>query len=154
MPPAGLASSTLTVMIGRALGLAAAFGSFIVMAGAYGTTVETDIFFCAYAVPYAVLVIVGATLSQSFVPLHAKVAATEGEDAARRLSSACINLTFLAMLVLAGVLMLLVPWLARWAARGLSGTEVGDVRRQMLWLMPLVVFGGAASLVKGVLNAR
>jgi putative peptidoglycan lipid II flippase len=141
-------------MVGRALGLVAAFVAFVTIAAAYGSSIETDIYFCAYAVPYAFLVVAGAVLPQSFVPVYAKVAKSEGEASARRFASASLNATTLALTALALVGILAAPGLARLAAPGLHPDHVAEVGRQLRWLMALVVFGGVANLAKGILTAR
>ena len=105
--PGGLFRSTRVVMVGRGLGLLAAFGAFVAIAAAYGSSAATDVFFCAYAVPYGFLVLAGAVLPQSFVPVHARVAHAEGPESARRFASASLNTAGIALLALT---------LAGWAA--------------------------------------
>lgn len=153
-PPEGIFRPARTVMIGRALGLLGAFAGFIVVASVYGATPETDVFNCAYAVPYAFLVVAGATLSQSFIGAHARIEADEGPDSARRFGSACLTLSGLALAILALAGMALAPWLAAGSGSGLRGPEVERATHQLRWLLPLVVAGGVANLAKGVLNAR
>jgi len=150
----GLLHATRTVMVGRALGLLAAFGAFVTIAAAYGSSIDTDIYFCAYAVPYAFLVVAGAVLPQSLVPIYAKVAKSESDASARRFASASLNATTLALTALALIGIAAAPGLARLAAPGLHADHVAEVERQLRWLMALVVFGGVANLAKGILNAR
>jgi putative peptidoglycan lipid II flippase len=154
MAAPGLMSSARILVIGRTLGLLAAFGAFVAIAAAYGTSAETDAFFCAYAVPNAFLIVAGAILPQTFVAAWARIQNLEGEPSARRFAAASFNVTALALVALTAICVLAAPWLAGLAAPGLGSGRLGDVERQLRWLAPVILFGGLANLAKGILNAR
>jgi len=146
--------SAKILVVGRALGLLAAFGAFVAIAAAYGASADTDAFFCAYAVPNAFLIVAGAILPQTFVGAWTRIERLEGGPSARRFAAACFNLTALALIALSVASVLAAPALAGLVAPGLGSDQAGEVVRQLRWLAPVILFGGLANLAKGILNAR
>jgi putative peptidoglycan lipid II flippase len=122
------------------------------LAGRFGAGDELDIYFAAFRLPdliYSIL-IMGA-ISSAFIPIFAQYFRKDKEQA-WQLTSGLFNLIVLILIILAGVFIILAPWLVSFIAPGFSGVkrEMTILLTRIMFLSPLLL--GMSSILSGVLQ--
>jgi putative peptidoglycan lipid II flippase len=113
-----------------------------------------DAYYLAFRIPDLLytLLILGA-LSSAFIPLYTRLNVKDPREG-DRFASQVLNAVFLALLLLAGFLFLLAPWLLPILAPGFSAVDVQtavDLTRLML-LSP--IFLGLSGVLQGIENVH
>lgn len=122
------------------------------LAGRFGAGDELDIYFAAFRLPdliYSIL-IMGA-ISSAFIPVFTQYF-QKNKKQAWYLTSGLFNLVGLILIILAGIFILLAPWLISLIAPGFSGAkrEMTILLTQIMFLSPLLL--GMSSILSGVLQ--
>lgn len=122
------------------------------LAGRFGAGDELDIYFAAFRLPdliYSIL-IMGA-ISSAFIPVFAQYFQKDKKEA-WHLTSGLFNLAFLILIILAGIFILIAPWLISIVAPGFSGIkrEMTVLLTRIMFLSPLLL--GISSILGGVLQ--
>lgn len=122
------------------------------LAGRFGAGDELDIYFAAFRLPdfvYSIL-IMGA-ISAAFIPIFAEYFKKD-EKEAWHLTSGLFNLVALILVILAGIFILLAPWLISFIAPGFAGgkREMAVILTRIMFLSPLLL--GMGSIFSGILQ--
>jgi len=138
----------MAALISRVLGL---FRDRL-LAGRFGAGDELDIYFAAFRLPdliYSIL-IMGA-ISSAFIPVFAQYFRKDKKEA-WYLTSDLFNLACLILIILAGLFILLAPWLISFIAPGFSGAkkEMTVLLTRIMFLSPLLL--GMSSIFSGILQ--
>lgn len=137
---AGLASRFLGLLRDRLL------------AGKFGAGDELDIYFAAFRLPDLIfnILIIGA-ISSAFIPVFAQYVHKD-EKEVWKLVSGVLNLAFLSLIVIAGILVIFSPQLMHFIAPGFSGAkrEMTILLTRIMFLSPILL--GASSILSGILQ--
>jgi putative peptidoglycan lipid II flippase len=122
------------------------------LAGRFGAGDELDIYFAAFRLPdliYSIL-IMGA-ISSAFIPVFAQYFQKNKKEA-WYLTSSLFNLATLVLIIVAGLFILLAPWLISFIAPGFSGAkrEMTILLTRIMFLSPLLL--GMSSILSGILQ--
>lgn len=122
------------------------------LAGRFGAGDELDIYFAAFRLPdfiYSIL-IMGA-ISSAFIPVFAQYFKKDKKEA-WYLTKGLFNLIALILIILAGLFILLAPWLISLVAPGFSGAkrEMTILLTRIMFLSPLLL--GMSSILSGILQ--
>jgi putative peptidoglycan lipid II flippase len=122
------------------------------------TTVEATAYEAANRFPEAIfLIIAGGAIGSAFIPTFSSYYAQDDEEGGWQLFSAVINLTTLAITLIAGLTILFAPqfvdfFLAELIA-GQPELRLLTVRLMRVMLLSTIIFG-ASGVIMGALNAR
>lgn len=122
------------------------------LAGRFGAGDELDIYFAAFRLPdlvYSIL-IMGA-VSSAFIPVFAQYFRKNKKEA-WYLTSGLFNLVALILIILAGIFIILAPWLISLVAPGFSGTkrEMTIFLTRIMFLGPILL--GMSSILSAILQ--
>ncbi len=147
----GRTSFRVTVLAGAAL--VAGFAVDAVVAALFGAGADTDAFFIAATIPFAIAAIMIAVANQALVPLFVKWYGEEGSEGPRNVGG-----MIGAMLVIAGGIFVigvaLSPVLPRLIAPGASAATKALAADLSIVLFATVLTRTAAEALRAVLNAR
>lgn len=119
----------------------------------FGTGDEMDAFLIAFLLPAYVINVVAGSLNAALIPIQIEVRERYGKLAAhhlfRSVSALNTGILLLAMLLLAGVAPLLLPYLAS----GFSPEKAALTQRLFFLLLPCVLIMGLATSWEALLNA-
>ena len=142
---------TVLFLLSRVLG----YLRYVVIANAVPDPSQLDAFFAAFRIPDFLFQLVAAgALSSALIPVIAGLFATEQEARAWRVISTVTTLVLSALLVLAGIVLLLAPQLVAFITPGFDTAELAlttELTRIMV-LSPLFLAAGAVAT--SILNAR
>ncbi len=122
------------------------------LAGRFGAGDELDIYFAAFRLPdliYSILII--GAISSAFIPVFAQYFKKDKKEA-WYLTSGLFNLGVLILIILAGIFIILAPWLISIIAPGFSGAkrEMTILLTRIMFLSPILL--GMSSILSGVLQ--
>jgi putative peptidoglycan lipid II flippase len=128
----------------------------MLVSSAFGTSPQLDAFNAALRVPDLLFSLVaGGALASAFVPMFTGLAARGDDARAWRLTSALVNLVFLATLTVSAVTWLAAPWLVTvLVGRGFGPAQQALTVDLMRVLLATPVLFGLSGLLMGVQNAR
>ncbi|HEY3336840.1 MAG TPA: murein biosynthesis integral membrane protein MurJ [Candidatus Limnocylindrales bacterium] len=142
---------TILFLLSRILG----YLRYVIIANAVPNPSQLDSFFAAFRIPDFLFQLVAAgALSSALIPVIAGLFATEQEARAWRVVSTVTTLMLGALLVLAGVVLLVAPQLVAFITPGFDPAELAlttDLTRIMV-LSPMFLAAGAVAT--SALNAR
>lgn len=110
-PGRQLLASSATVSIFNGLGVLAGFALDATIAALFGVGTQTDAFFSAWRLPYLGTVVLNMAVGATLVPLFSRAVAARDESTLSEFFSRVFNAIVLGMAVLAGLGVLLSPWL-------------------------------------------
>jgi len=122
------------------------------LAGRFGAGDELDIYYTAFRLPDLVfsILIMGA-ISSAFIPVFAQYFRKNRKEA-WQLVSGVLNLAFIALVVIAGILAIFAPFIIFLIAPGFSGAkrEMTILLTRIMFLSPIIL--GISSIFSGVLQ--
>ena len=122
------------------------------LAGRFGAGDELDIYYAAFRLPDLVfsILILGA-ISSAFIPIFAQYFHKDKKEA-WQLVSGVLNLAFLSLIVVAGILAIFAPQIISLIAPGFSGAkqEMTILLTRIMFLSPIIL--GISSIFSGVLQ--
>ena len=122
------------------------------LAGRFGAGDELDIYYAAFRLPDLVfsILIMGA-ISSAFIPIFAQ-SFRKNKKEAWQLVNGVLNLAFLSLIVVAGILAIFAPQIISLIAPGFSGAkrEMTILLTRIMFLSPIVL--GISSILSGVLQ--
>lgn len=122
------------------------------LAGRFGAGDELDIYYAAFRLPDLVfsILIMGA-ISSAFIPVFAQYF-RKNKEGAWQLVSSTLNLAFLSLIIIAGILAIFAPLLVHLIAPGFSGPkrEMTILLTRIMFLSPIIL--GISSILSGVLQ--
>ena len=122
------------------------------LAGRFGAGDELDIYYAAFRLPDLVfsILIMGA-ISSAFIPVFAQHFRKNKKEA-WQLVSGVLNLAFLSLIVVAGILAIFAPQVISLIAPGFSGAkrEMTILLTRIMFLSPIIL--GISSILSGVLQ--
>lgn len=132
------------------------------IAGALGVVESgrlTDTYNLANTAPNIIYeLILGGVLTSVFIPVFVELQEKEGRERAWEVASAIMNTALVALTVLAIVLMLAAPWIAKLYALRLDGADQVQQQQVLTFLLrlfiPQIVFYGLIAITTGLLNAN
>lgn len=122
------------------------------LAGHFGATIETDIYFTAFRIPdfiYNFLIVGGLTIA--FLPLFSEYYSKDKEKG-WEMTNVLLNVFLLALIILSLLLFIFTPWIIRLIAPGFSPEErkiASDLTR-LMFLSP--IFFGISNIFSSVLH--
>jgi len=148
-----LGSIGVATLASRVLG----FVRDMVVARAFGAGPVTDAFFVAFRIPNILRRLLGeGALSTAVVPMLSDYLVTRPRADFKRLFQAMLGGAILVLCAVAGVGVLLAPWIVRVMAPGFAG-EAGQLTLTVMLtrlMFPYLILVGLAALVMGALNAH
>lgn len=122
------------------------------LAGHFGATIETDIYFTAFRVPdfvYNFLIVGGLTIV--FLPLFSEYYSKDKEKS-WEMTSILLNVFLLSLIFLSLILFIFTPWIIKFIAPGFSPEErdAASVLTRLMFLSP--IFFGIANIFSSVLH--
>ncbi len=100
----------------------------------------------------------GGILTSVFVPVFVELLEKEGRERAWEVASAIINMSCVALIALATVMIVAAPWIAQIYAVRLEGAQEALQREVLTFLLrlfiPQIVFYGLTAVTAGLLNAH
>lgn len=152
-PKRSLGRTSLRVSVLAGAALIAGFAVDAVVAALFGAGADTDAFFIAATIPFAIAAIMIAVANQALVPLFVKWYGEEGTEGPRNVGG-----MIGALLVIAGAIFLvgvaLSPVIPRLIAPGASAATKELASDLSMVLFATVVTRTAAEALRAVLNAR
>lgn len=122
------------------------------LAGRFGAGDELDIYYAAFRLPDLVfsILIMGA-ISSAFIPIFAQYFHKNKKEA-WQLVNGVLNLAFLSLIVVAGILAIFAPQIISLIAPGFSGAkrEMTILLTRIMFLSPIIL--GISSILSGVLQ--
>jgi len=140
-----LAALTLTSRV-------AGFVREMALAHVFGATGSTDAYLVGLTLPVAFAALAGAALHTAFIPVLAEVAEERGHEAASRLASNVINITFMIAMAVFIVGEVGAEPITRLVAPGLEGETFRRALDLTRYLLPMIVFQSLSWLLAGVLQ--
>ncbi len=151
----GMAQNALIVMAMTVLSGLLGLLRESVIARQFGTGDDYAAYVAAFRLPDVIyLLVIGGALGSAFIPVFTAYLARRDDAGAWRLASTVLNLALLMAVVLAGLVLLLAPYLVRWViAPGYPEVQQTLTVRltRLLLLQPLLL--GIGGLAIAVLNA-
>lgn len=149
-----IAGAAATVGVATALVSLVSVARELLVAASFGTSDALDAFVVAILLPTYILNVVGGSVGSALIPTYVRVHDREGpEEAERALSSVvalCAGLLLLAAIFLAIASSTILPMLAS----GFVASKLHLTQQLFVLFLPVVVFGGVASIWSSVLNAK
>jgi putative peptidoglycan lipid II flippase len=122
------------------------------LAGRFGAGDELDIYYAAFRLPDLVFsVLILGAISSAFIPIFAQYFHKDKKEA-WQLVSGVLNLAFLSLIVVAGILAIFAPQIISLIAPGFSGAkqEMTILLTRIMFLSPIIL--GISSIFSGVLQ--
>lgn len=136
-------------LVGRVFG----FVREMVVASAFGASMETDTILVAFTIPSMAAMALAGTFNSAFIPVFSSYLEREDREAANRMASSMINLIALIFVVVIIVALLFAPQLAGALARGFGPRALTLTAELMQVIFPGLIFIGLAGLAGGILNS-
>ena len=125
----------------------------LVVAYQFGTSDALDAFLMAFLLPQFVVELIGGSLSAALIPTYVQVREQEGREAAQRLFSSVMTSSIVLVMAAAVLLALLAAYVLPLLASGFSSDKLALTRRLYIFLLPMLLFCGLATVWNAVLNA-
>lgn len=123
-----------------------------VLAGEFGAGAELDMYYAAFRIPDLIfnLLVLGA-LSAGFIPIFTSY--LNNKEKAWRLTNICLNVMFVALIIISGLFVVLAPWLVKIITPGFGPAElkITTTLTQIMFLSP--IFLGLSGLIGSVLQS-
>lgn len=119
----------------------------------FGPDARLDAYLAAFLIPTLLTNLLNATLPFVFINLFNRIRVRSGDEAAWGFALAWLRRLLVALAGLAGVCVLLSPYLFRILAPGFSPDQMMLARHFFLWLAPCVVCSGVYIYVTAILQA-
>ena len=136
-------------LVSRILGLARDR----ILAGKFGAGDELDIYFTAFRIPdFLYSIVIAGAISAAFIPVFVSLY-TKNKEEAWKVASNFLNITLLALIVLAGVLAMFAPILMPYVAPGFEGEKISETVgvTRIMFLSP--IFLGLSAVFSGILHS-
>jgi len=156
-----LARSTAVMSVGTIISRATGVVRLAVLAAALGVTETrvTDAYNLANTVPNIIYeLVLGGVITAVFVPTFVELLEKESSEEAWKVFSAIINVSLLALTVIAVLGIALAPWIAGFYSGRLHGAGVAEQRHVIEFLLrlfiPQIVLYGLYFILAGLINAH
>lgn len=136
-------------LVGRVMG----FIREMVIAEAFGASMETDAILVAFTIPSMAAMALAGTFNSAFIPVFSSYLDREDRESAHRMASSLINLLALVFVVMIIVALLFAPQLAGVLAHGFKPRALTLTAELMRVIFPGLIFIGLAGLAGGILNS-
>lgn len=136
-------------LVGRVMG----FVREMVIAEAFGASMETDAILVAFTIPSMAAMALAGTFNSAFIPVFSSYLDRDDRESAHRMASSLINLVALVFIVMIVIALLFTPQLAGLLARGFKPRALVLTAELMRVIFPGLIFIGLAGLVSGILNS-
>lgn len=141
---------TLVIILSKAVG----FLRETVVAGYFGTSVESDAFLSAYSVFYIPVLLLNSCITSTLVPMYVEARERKGIRRANRFGSNTINMLALASLLLAALMFLFAKPLVHMIYADFPPEKVQLTARLARIMMLTLTFNIASIAMASLLNAR
>lgn len=145
--------AAFVVMAATLVGRVVGFVREMVIADAFGASMETDAILVAFTIPSMAAMALAGTFNSAFIPVFSSYLEREDRDAANRMASSMINLIALIFIVVIFAALLFTPQLAGVLARGFGPGALVLTEKLMRVIFPGLIFIGLAGLAGGILNS-
>lgn len=128
------------------------------LAGTFGAGDELDIYYAAFRIPDLVynLLVIGA-LSAGFIPVFTSFLKKKQSDfsmsEAWYLANGVLNILFVALIIICGVLVVFTPWLMKLITPGFSGEKMAQLVLLARFMFLSPIFLGISSVLGGILQS-
>lgn len=147
--------SAFTVGAGILLSRVTGFLRDVAIAYFFGTSIAAGAYTAALKIPNVLRNLLGeGTLSASFIPVYSAFLAGDDREAARRLARSVLGLLLLVAGLLAGLGVLLAPWITRLIAPGYGAETAALTTDLVRILFPMAGVMVLAAWALGVLNSH
>src|SRR3989338_3368804 len=124
-----------------------------ILAGMFGAGDELDIYFAAFRIPDLVYnIVIAGAVSSAFIPVFMAVH-SKNKNEAWNLASNFLNVSMLALVLIASILVVAAPLIVPFLAPGFNAekTELTVVSTRIMFLSP--IFLGLSAIFSGILHS-
>ena len=144
------AAVTLVIIVSKAFG----FLRESVVAGYFGTSVESDAYYSAYTVFYLPVLLLNSCITSTLVPLYTQARARKGAARANRFASNTINIFALIALALSALMLVLAEPLVHLVYSGYDAQQVALTARLVRIMLLTLTFNITSIALASLLNAQ
>ena len=144
------AAVTLVIIASKAVG----FLRESVVAGYFGTSVESDAYYSAYTVFYLPVLLLNSCITSTLVPMYTEARARKGLARANRFGSNAINIFALFALALSALMLVLAEPLVRLIYSGYDAQQAALTARLVRIMLLTLTFNITSISLASLLNAQ